>query len=71
MKIHQKGKCKLQNTSFILQINKMYNHNANFTHCCQVCLSLRRKTKSFDETCQQEATQRPDQSVGGGAQKHR
>lgn len=34
------GPTKLQNSYFILKINNMYNHNANFTHCCQVCLSL-------------------------------
>lgn len=24
----------------------MYNHNANFTHCCQVCVSLKKQNKT-------------------------
>lgn len=43
-------KNKLQKSYFIHKINKMYNHNANFTHCCQVCLSLK---KDLFETYQQ------------------
>ena len=56
-----KKKIKLQNTYFILKINKMYNHNANFTHCCQVCLSLWKKKREKNphdlyETYQQNLT---------------
>lgn len=29
----------------------MYNHNANFTHCCQVCLSLLKKKKMIFMKC--------------------